>query len=69
LGNTNHGSDDQRNDDCAVLNIVPGPERVVPMIEQFGDMAPDAKRKNQSHAELEKAMPHFRLDAIVAWKG
>jgi hypothetical protein len=35
MGETNYSSGDQRHDHCAVLDIIPRPEGVVPVIEEF----------------------------------
>ena len=55
---TNHGSRDQHYDHGAIFNVVPGPERIVPVIKQFRDMAPDAKREDTGRAEFEELPPH-----------
>jgi len=58
MSETNHSSRDQRHDDAAVFNVVSGPERVVPVIKQFRDMAPDTKREHYNGAEIENPPSH-----------
>jgi len=42
-GKANYSSGDQHYDHRAVFNIVSGPKRIVPVIKEFRDMAPDRK--------------------------
>lgn len=37
----------EHDDHGVVFNVVAGVEGVVPMIEEFGDMSPDAERQDQ----------------------
>lgn len=56
-----HRPGDEHADYGAVFNIISRLERIVPVIEKFRDMAPEAKSQNQSTTEMEKSTAHVSL--------
>ena len=60
-------SDDQNHDHSAVFNVLPRLECVVPVIEELGDVAPNAKGQDYHSTEMEEMSPHFTLDVSFAY--